>query len=258
EVECLLQTFLEMDAGPRVMTSTHLETQGLFEDMAVAMRGQGYRRTGAQVRTKFKRVKGDFFDALEDWHGIPPPDPVVVVSSPEALPGEGQQPDPAAGAIQGIEERLRTMAAEMVNIRRTLNRHSYRLGFVQRGPGCSVEVTGRPMCLPTQGPGFVSRDAVPGGPLHGGLGSAACVAVAQLQGGGSKRLGEAGPVCGSGVAGGCMGIAQQIDSTVRTAGAPDPVEGVPACGGSLCRGCVAVALQLVANGEQVPVEGGPI
>ncbi|KAL8220800.1 UNVERIFIED_CONTAM: hypothetical protein K2H54_055092 [Gekko kuhli] len=24
------------------------------------------------------------------------------------------------------------------------------------------------------------------------------------------------------------------------------------------RGCVAVALQLVANGEQVPVEGGPI
>ncbi|KAL8221091.1 UNVERIFIED_CONTAM: hypothetical protein K2H54_058880 [Gekko kuhli] len=185
EVECLLQTLLDLDAGLRVMTSTHLETQGLFVDVAAAMRGQGYRRTGAQVRTKFKRVKGEFFNALEDWHGIPPAPgyrppqfqliralweqegrpgwrlrtpnhPVVMVSSPEALPapqsgqeeeegaimvssapeseaGEGQQPDPAAGAIQGIEERLRTMVAEMVNIRRTINHHSYRLGFIQRG-----------------------------------------------------------------------------------------------------------------------------
>ncbi|KAL8165924.1 UNVERIFIED_CONTAM: hypothetical protein K2H54_056798 [Gekko kuhli] len=47
-------------------------------------------------------------------------DPVVVVSSPEALPGEGQQPDPAAGAIQAVKERMRTMATEMVKIRRTL------------------------------------------------------------------------------------------------------------------------------------------
>ncbi|KAL8174525.1 UNVERIFIED_CONTAM: hypothetical protein K2H54_048205 [Gekko kuhli] len=127
------------------MTSTHLETQGLFEEVAAAMRGHGYRRTTAQVCAKFKREKAEFFDALEDWHGIPPrvstpkilapkgpmgaggrpgwrlkaPNhPVVVVSSPEGLPGEVQQPDPAA-VIQVVEERLRTMEAEMVNIRRT-------------------------------------------------------------------------------------------------------------------------------------------
>ncbi|KAL8221012.1 UNVERIFIED_CONTAM: hypothetical protein K2H54_057468 [Gekko kuhli] len=131
--------------------------------------------------------------------------------------GEGQQPDPAAVPIQVGEERMRAMEAEMANIRRTLNRHSYRLGFVQRG---MVRL----------------RNMV------------------QRRDGGSKRLGEVGPICGGGVAGGCVGIARQLLSTVWTAGAKDPVEGVPAYGGSVCRGCVAVALQLVANGEQVPVE----
>ncbi|KAL8185502.1 UNVERIFIED_CONTAM: hypothetical protein K2H54_053430 [Gekko kuhli] len=186
EVECMIQTLLDQEAGPRVMTSTHLETQGLFEEVASAMRAHGYRRTGAQVRAKFKREKVAFFDALEDWHGLPPPpgpprarrvlpteqaagaaveeagpaqgahDPVVVVSSPEGSPApqsgqeeegeeaillssphdseeeEVQQPDLAA-VMQVVEERLRTMEAGMVNIRRTLNRHSYRLGFIQRG-----------------------------------------------------------------------------------------------------------------------------
>ncbi|KAL8221261.1 UNVERIFIED_CONTAM: hypothetical protein K2H54_062714 [Gekko kuhli] len=132
EVKCMIQTLLDQEAGPRVMTSTHLETQGLFEEVASAMRAHGYRRTGAQVRAKFKREKVAFFDALEDWHGLPPPDPVVVVSSPEGLPGEVQQPDPAA-VMQVVEERLRTVEGGMVNIRRTLNRHSYRLGFIQRG-----------------------------------------------------------------------------------------------------------------------------
>ncbi|KAL8178724.1 UNVERIFIED_CONTAM: hypothetical protein K2H54_055832 [Gekko kuhli] len=100
EVECMIQTLLDQEAGPRVMTSTHLETQGLFEEVASAMRTHGYRRTGAQVRAKFKR--------------------------------EVRQPDPAA-VMQVVEERLRTVEAGMVNIRRTLNHHSYHLGFIQRG-----------------------------------------------------------------------------------------------------------------------------
>ncbi|KAL8178916.1 UNVERIFIED_CONTAM: hypothetical protein K2H54_057652 [Gekko kuhli] len=132
EVECMIQTLLDQEAGPRVMTSTHLETQGLFEEVASAMRAHGYRRTRAQVRAKFKCEKAVFFDALEDWHGLPPLDPVVVVSSPEGSPGEVQQPDPAA-VMQVVEEKLRTVEAGMVNIRRTLNHHSYRLGFIQRG-----------------------------------------------------------------------------------------------------------------------------
>ncbi|KAL8186172.1 UNVERIFIED_CONTAM: hypothetical protein K2H54_065769 [Gekko kuhli] len=59
-------------------------------------------------------------------------DPVVVVSSPEGSPGEDREPDPAA-VMQVVEERLRTVESGMVNIRRTLNRHSYHLGFIQRG-----------------------------------------------------------------------------------------------------------------------------
>ncbi|KAL8221348.1 UNVERIFIED_CONTAM: hypothetical protein K2H54_066267 [Gekko kuhli] len=160
EVECMIQTLLDQEAGPRVMTSTHLETMGIFEEVASAMRAHGYRRTGAQVRAKFKREKAAFFDALEDWHGLPPPGyrpprfrllralweqggrpgwrlrapnhPVIVVSSPEGSPGEVQQPDLAA-VMQVVEERLRTVESGMVNIRRTLNRHSYHLGFIQRG-----------------------------------------------------------------------------------------------------------------------------
>ncbi|KAL8219096.1 UNVERIFIED_CONTAM: hypothetical protein K2H54_005684 [Gekko kuhli] len=55
-------------------------------------------------------------------------DPVVVVLSREGSPGEVRQP-----VMQVVEERLRTVESGMVNIRRTLNRHSYRLGFIQRG-----------------------------------------------------------------------------------------------------------------------------
>ncbi|KAL8172650.1 UNVERIFIED_CONTAM: hypothetical protein K2H54_005270 [Gekko kuhli] len=61
-----------MNVGPRVMTSIHLETQDLFEEVAGAMRSHGYRRTGEQLRAKFKREKAAFFDSLEDWRGIPP------------------------------------------------------------------------------------------------------------------------------------------------------------------------------------------
>ncbi|KAL8178192.1 UNVERIFIED_CONTAM: hypothetical protein K2H54_035546 [Gekko kuhli] len=54
------------------MTSTHLETRGLFEEVAGAMRSHGYRRTPEQLRAKLKRIKAEFFDCLEDWRGIPP------------------------------------------------------------------------------------------------------------------------------------------------------------------------------------------
>ncbi|KAL8178510.1 UNVERIFIED_CONTAM: hypothetical protein K2H54_049801 [Gekko kuhli] len=54
------------------MTSTHLESRGLFEEVAGAMRSHGYRRTPEQLRAKLKRIKGEFFDCLEDWRGIPP------------------------------------------------------------------------------------------------------------------------------------------------------------------------------------------
>ncbi|KAL8172645.1 UNVERIFIED_CONTAM: hypothetical protein K2H54_004720 [Gekko kuhli] len=212
-----------MDAGPRVMTSTHLETQDLFEEVAGA---------GEQLRAKFKREKVAFFDSLEDWRGIPPPrgyrppsfsllrelweqegrpgwqlrtpnrppraprklpaaedqreeagpaqdpgevpgahDPVVgVSSSPDRSPasaseaesahhsgqeeeeagreeeeagiqissgtegdaGEGQLPGPAPGPQQGHDQRRSSLEEQMVEIRRTLKRHTYCLSFIQQ------------------------------------------------------------------------------------------------------------------------------
>ncbi|KAL8185524.1 UNVERIFIED_CONTAM: hypothetical protein K2H54_054395 [Gekko kuhli] len=147
EVECMIQTLLDQEAGPRVMTSTHLETQGLFEEVASAMRAHGRVLPTEQAAGAAVEEAGP----AQGAH-----DPVVVVSSPEGSPApqsgqeeegeeaillssphdseeeEVQQPDLAA-VMQVVEERLRTMEAGMVNIRRTLNRHSYRLGFIQRG-----------------------------------------------------------------------------------------------------------------------------
>ncbi|KAL8190798.1 UNVERIFIED_CONTAM: hypothetical protein K2H54_061606 [Gekko kuhli] len=71
--------------------------------------------------------------------------PVVVVSSREGSPGEVRQPDLAA-VMQVVEERLRTVESGMVNIRRTLNRHSYRLGFIQRGMVRQRNMLQRAMC----------------------------------------------------------------------------------------------------------------
>ncbi|KAL8190457.1 UNVERIFIED_CONTAM: hypothetical protein K2H54_054485 [Gekko kuhli] len=152
EVECMIQTLLDQEAGPRVMTSTHLETMGIFEEVASAMRAHGYRRTGVQhsclvvcrelpttpflyslippVDLSTEQAAGAAVEEAGPAQGAH--DPVIVVSSPEGSPGEVQQPDLAA-LMQVMEERLRTVESGMVNIRRTLNRHSYRLGFIQRG-----------------------------------------------------------------------------------------------------------------------------
>ncbi|KAL8179099.1 UNVERIFIED_CONTAM: hypothetical protein K2H54_059746 [Gekko kuhli] len=152
-----------MDVGTRVMTSTHLETRGLFEEVAGAMRSHGYRRTGEQLRAKFKRKKAAFFDSLEDWRGIPPrgyrppsfsllrelweqggrpgwrlrtPNhPVVVVSSStdsEAESGEGQLPGLAPGPQPGDACRRSPLERQMEDMRRTLKQHTYRLSFIER------------------------------------------------------------------------------------------------------------------------------
>ncbi|KAL8187185.1 UNVERIFIED_CONTAM: hypothetical protein K2H54_036706 [Gekko kuhli] len=72
EIEMMLEALVEMEAGDRVMPSTHMETISLFDRVGEALRGGGFRRSGEQCRNKFKREKSFFFDALEDWQGIPP------------------------------------------------------------------------------------------------------------------------------------------------------------------------------------------
>ncbi|KAL8163490.1 UNVERIFIED_CONTAM: hypothetical protein K2H54_024088 [Gekko kuhli] len=72
EVEMMLEALVDMEAGDRVMPSTHMETISLFDTVAEALRGGGFIRSGDQCRAKFKREKAFFFDALEDWQSIPP------------------------------------------------------------------------------------------------------------------------------------------------------------------------------------------
>ncbi|KAL8220479.1 UNVERIFIED_CONTAM: hypothetical protein K2H54_047311 [Gekko kuhli] len=172
EVDCMLRTLIGMDAGQRVMTSTHLESRGLFEEVAGAMRSHGYRRTPEQLRAKLKRIKGEFFDCLEDWRGIPPrgyrtthfrllrelweqggrpgwrlrtPNhPVVVVSSPtdgeaespptdsDAESGEVQVPGPAPRPEPAQPSGQSPLQREVEDLRRTVKRLNYRLGFLER------------------------------------------------------------------------------------------------------------------------------
>ncbi|KAL8185424.1 UNVERIFIED_CONTAM: hypothetical protein K2H54_051389 [Gekko kuhli] len=67
EVECLLLTLHQLEVGPRVMPSIHLEMQVVFEDAAKRLASWGYQWLAIQCRAKFKREKAAFFDALEDW-----------------------------------------------------------------------------------------------------------------------------------------------------------------------------------------------
>ncbi|KAL8177417.1 UNVERIFIED_CONTAM: hypothetical protein K2H54_004281 [Gekko kuhli] len=103
EVEYLLRMLYQLEAGPKVMPSTHLETLEVFEEVAQCMATRGYCWTAMQYRVKFKREKATLFDALEDWEGIHP--------RGSALPGltsSGPSGSRAAGLDGGI--RLPTVS----------------------------------------------------------------------------------------------------------------------------------------------------
>ncbi|KAL8182186.1 UNVERIFIED_CONTAM: hypothetical protein K2H54_046964 [Gekko kuhli] len=131
EVEMMMEALVDMEAGERVMPSTHMETISLFDQVAEAMRGGGFRRSGEQCRAKFKREKALFFDALEDWQGIPPrgsrpprfnlmrrlweqggrpgwrerrPEPVEYISSPRETPHVEEEGERAAEYISSPGE----------------------------------------------------------------------------------------------------------------------------------------------------------
>ncbi|XP_054826079.1 uncharacterized protein LOC129336509 [Eublepharis macularius] len=71
EVEALLDLLLESGKAARIMCSSHLPTKSLFSRVARQLGARGYPRSADQCRSKFKRIKADFFGALEHWQGIP-------------------------------------------------------------------------------------------------------------------------------------------------------------------------------------------
>ncbi|KAL8186162.1 UNVERIFIED_CONTAM: hypothetical protein K2H54_065596 [Gekko kuhli] len=72
ELEVMYRFLHQHGYGERVMSSTHLETLSIFEEVAQALREAGYPRSASQARAKFKRDKSEFFDALEMHGGVPP------------------------------------------------------------------------------------------------------------------------------------------------------------------------------------------
>ncbi|XP_053148484.1 uncharacterized protein LOC128343441 isoform X2 [Hemicordylus capensis] len=73
EVDMLLGLLQESEMVERVMSSTPLPSLSIFEGIARIMADAGFNRTAAQVRSKFKRIKATFFEALERFQGHPPP-----------------------------------------------------------------------------------------------------------------------------------------------------------------------------------------
>ncbi|XP_015277497.1 PREDICTED: uncharacterized protein LOC107119523, partial [Gekko japonicus] len=72
EVEAMLHILIEGRMGPQVMPSTHLKNMRLFSRVAMSLGARGHHRSGDQVCSKFKRIKGDFYNAMEAFRGLPP------------------------------------------------------------------------------------------------------------------------------------------------------------------------------------------
>lgn len=69
KVARLLQIMEELDMRDRVMPSTHFPNI-LFNRVVKNL--TGFQWFGTQYRDKFKRVKAAFYEALEQWQGVPP------------------------------------------------------------------------------------------------------------------------------------------------------------------------------------------
>lgn len=70
----LLSVLLDMGVGARIMQSTHLKTiystcSREWQELCVLQ--DLSTLVGNAVQTKCKRLKGDFYEALECWQGIP-------------------------------------------------------------------------------------------------------------------------------------------------------------------------------------------
>lgn len=62
EVVLLLRSLVEMEAGPRVIPSMHLETISVFQVAVECLEKGEFQRMPDQARAKFKREKASFFD----------------------------------------------------------------------------------------------------------------------------------------------------------------------------------------------------
>ncbi|XP_077175126.1 uncharacterized protein LOC143841222 [Paroedura picta] len=148
EAEALLELVLQSKSVGRLMASTHCHTKGAYLVLASKLRERGYVRTWEQVRTKFKRLKLDFLNSLEQWGGIPQPSgrtvfhdqmvkiwekagkppldmrrhmatqsPSKLATAPEREEGEEEGPSTSGqAAAETVEARLRAMEARVTSL----------------------------------------------------------------------------------------------------------------------------------------------
>ncbi|XP_061476573.1 uncharacterized protein LOC133381453 isoform X1 [Rhineura floridana] len=72
ELLLMLSSLKNARKAERLMGSTPLLTAPIFRAAARQLGDAGYLRTAAQVRSRFKRLKADFFTAMEKFQGPPP------------------------------------------------------------------------------------------------------------------------------------------------------------------------------------------
>lgn len=68
----LLDILEELDSGAQVMPSTHFRNIPLYTRVVEWLTEAGLTHMSAQCRSKFKRLKRSFFEAIEHWQGVPP------------------------------------------------------------------------------------------------------------------------------------------------------------------------------------------
>uniref|UniRef100_A0ACB8FHE0 Uncharacterized protein n=1 Tax=Sphaerodactylus townsendi TaxID=933632 RepID=A0ACB8FHE0_9SAUR len=71
EINVLLQTIGDKGYAAFLMGSLHLPNRRAYRAVVRALGNAGYRRTEAQVQTKWKAMKREFFSAVEVWGGVP-------------------------------------------------------------------------------------------------------------------------------------------------------------------------------------------
>lgn len=67
----MLKILYRLGARRKVMTRTNVETTSIFHQVSERMLELGYTRLLSQIRPKFKKEKGFFYECMEEHGGLP-------------------------------------------------------------------------------------------------------------------------------------------------------------------------------------------
>ncbi|KAL8177985.1 UNVERIFIED_CONTAM: hypothetical protein K2H54_024813 [Gekko kuhli] len=142
EVEIMLEALVDMEAGDRVM-ETHMETISLFDQVAEAMRGGGFRRSaveyiGGPGEIPHVEEKGETghheVASLSAPEGQPTP---VVISSAVDSEDAGSRPSTSQQAWQndlpGGVHRVEALEKGLQWLKTTVDKVRFNVFFIKQG-----------------------------------------------------------------------------------------------------------------------------